>query len=703
MSVYSNTVLGLFAGHLIGIVAGILTPGYALILLILRVGYKLVRNSRIPPGVVDCFPSQGLDAFAASTLIGMLFSASLATVLSHAGVNLGRFGFPIFGSCAVLSLAAIAILRRLDRARAASPAQHQILHKDPQSRAVRIAGAVIGILLITAFLVEMYAYFFGSPNIWDVPLLSDYQRAFWGDYPKVELRGGWLYPALIMVAGVFHPSRFPLLNSGAGCGWLCVVLLYTALAYLAPRERRVLWIGCASLFLIGCRFDDFLLTTKFSVLGLALFLLVLGFLKRYFEDGGVRYPYLACLALGIGIVSGLVAPFYAIFALTFLLFLFRMQMLPVIAGCGVWVVLIFIGSRIHWSVEIALIAVASVASAYVIDFTQRSRWAVKVVPPLDGALAVAPVAAAAAATFLVSYYLPYSGYPWYAEHKLLDLYLKGYGVFLIAPIAFLIAAGWKRVIKPGDAVLLAACFTSLIVPVAVMFGADRVPLPRTVPKIIFYEIGRDTSLYFVPVTICLTGAAILTRLCRSLFQRRLVLGVVVLALIVSILIVPSPMYSEQGLEGWEAVAFIPAAQAWKAISERARQAESIEAGLGPTDGFSPTIFNFGVNQIRISRALAQFGGPADRCIFALMRWDHPTGDNDAEGFFTWAVFHHLFPYATTVHSGAMIPNSPTCAGRRTVLIHISDYGLADGLPPTMKLRTNFANFRIYSERAPDNP
>ena len=228
-----------------------------------------------------------------------------------------------------------------------------------------------GVLLVLALLVQLYVFFYGSPNFWDLPLLGDYQRAFWGDYPPGQLRGGWLHPALMMVSALFQSLRLSLLNSAVGAAWFCIVILFTALT------------------------------------------------------------------------------------------------------------------------------------------------------------------------------------------------------------------------RAGDAVLLGMLFASLAVPAADMVVMNRIKLPSSVPSVIYDEIGRDTSLYIVPLTLCLLCAAVFTPRCASLFRRNHALGCTMTLLIVSRFVVPSPIFSEEGFGGWESVAFVPAAKAWKMLSWRADRSAMMASQAGQPTGFAP--------------------------------------------------------------------------------------------------------------------
>jgi hypothetical protein len=715
---FDSAILTLLAGVVFCLGAGILIPGYALLLVAHESALKLKTRF---PWLADAgtwFPTSGIDAFAFSLLYGMLWGAVGTTALARCHVSLDRVGFGVFGVGALISLVLIVTLLKrhqvrscqvlpageksagaMNRGRSSAVASSGEAQPETAARTTKAPRQFVEIAvfsaLILAFFVRLYFDFRSSPIIWDVPDLGLIQRAYWGDYPNYAFRGGWVYPGLIMLSGVFEPGRFPLLNSGVAAGWLCVVLLLTGIVYLAPRGRRVVWTGLFTVLLIGCRFTDFLLNTKYSVLGVALFVLFLGLIRRHLETGETRYAILAATSLGVGYAAGQVGLFYAIFSVFFLFLLCGERMLPVTTGTLVWIVLVTAAGTIHWSLGLLMVPVA--VAALTVSVSVCNQRVVRGPAAPGGALATALILFAIAATLFATSEQGYKGYWWYTDNRLVDLYWKGYGVYLVFLAVFAVYAAVKKRLEAKKAVVLSMCFTAVIVPVAIINTAGWIRLPDSIPGIIFYEIGRVTSLYFAPLTICIAGAAMLTEMFVWLCRRHVLLGYAGLCVIIALLYAPTSLYPDEGLGGWERVAFRPLVRVWGVTLDRMAQSTGMAREAGDPAGYSPYFFNFSANELRMSRDLAQFGGPSNHCLFVLMRGSAPRQDPPAQGFFEWAIMNHLYPYCRNAPAASALAEDSTCVGRRTVLVHKSDYDLAGELPGSLKLRRELPNFRIFSE------
>ncbi len=80
-----------------------------------------------------------------------------------------------------------------------------------------------------------------------------------------------------------------------------------------------------------------------------------------------------------------------------------------------------------------------------------------------------------------------------------------------------------------------------------------------------------------------------------------------------------------------------------------------------------------------------------------MRGAAPRQDDPAQGFFEWGEINHLFPYLRLAPSAVTMTADSDCAGRKTVLLHKSDYDLLTEMPPSLRLRQELPTYRIYSE------
>jgi hypothetical protein len=189
----------------------------------------------------------------------------------------------------------------------------------------------------------------------------------------------------------------------------------------------------------------------------------------------------------------------------------------------------------------------------------------------------------------------------------------------------------------------------------------------------------------------------LTEMFVWLRRRHELLGYAGLCVVIALLFAPTSLYPDQDLGGWERVAFRPLIRVWGADLDRVGQTARVAREAGDPAGYSPYLFDFSANQLRMSRDLAQFGGPSNHCLFVLMRGSAPRQDNPAQAFFEWAIMYHLYPYVRFVPSVSALADDSACVGRRTVLVHKSDYDLAGEIPGSLKLRRELPNFRIFSE------
>jgi hypothetical protein len=444
----------------------------------------------------------------------------------------------------------------------------------------------------------------------------------------------------------------------------------------------------------------------------------MGLLKSYLQSDEPRYAVFAALCLNIAFGSGMSGLFYAMWAIALLFPLLRLRILPIVAGVASWVVIVTAGNALHWAAGLASLPFAFGASALAVCWCHSRVSSSEKLPQgsvprakapelsagprpavntFDGRLAVAITLLAAVIAIIAASGPGYGGYWWYNSGRSLTLYSNGCGIFLVPAIAFLVYVAWKKTVG-ADAILLSAmCATALLVPVLVMSVAPWLKLPHSVPGVIFYEIGRVTSLYFLPVALCLTGAEIVTVMYQFVVERHAVLGYACLIATLTLLIVPTPIDPEADLGGWERMAFRSGFTTLSGWLERAQKSASMAKQLGPDRGFSPYIFGFGLNEIRMTRDLAEFGGPSNRCLFVLMRGPTPREDPAAEGFFAWGELYHLFPYERPAPAITAFTQDSACVGKETVLVPKSDYDLIGGMPPALNLRREPGSYRIYSE------
>ena len=290
----------------------------------------------------------------------------------------------------------------------------------------------------------------------------------------------------------------------------------------------------------------------------------------------------------------------------------------------------------------------------------------------------------------------FDGYSWYQRGQIVSLYRDGYGLYSCL-IALLGVAVWFSREPVGDAVPASAMAAGALVPVAVIEIARYGVAASFLPGLLLYEIGRTTSLYFVPLTLCWAGAVLVMR-AQQWLNSKPSLGygnawlVVVLG---GVLFAPSVREPDIGV--WERVSFKPVYQRARQFAARAMHSRQIADSLGPTGAFNPLFFSFGRSELLVSRALGELGASRSGCFVALVPEKKPWNDFDGEGFFAWRVAEHLFPFMAVTMDPAAVRPKPECRDNPILLVHSAAHPPAAADLEAFHRVQRIGNYTIYSK------